>query len=94
MKNCKLLIRFCGILQKLEGRALAGKVNCNAFQYLCREAGITSYPTVMLYYGDDRKYQGDEIPSQSADHIIAHTEHVLSQHQQKHQNFQLPHDEF
>jgi hypothetical protein len=87
-------MRFCWMLQKLEGRVLAGKVNCNTFQYLCHEAGISSYPTVMLYYGDDRHYRGDEIPSQSADHIIAHAEHVLSQHQQKHQQSQLPHDEF
>ncbi|PNF40485.1 hypothetical protein B7P43_G08182 [Cryptotermes secundus] len=82
------------IAQKLEGRVLAGKVNCNTFQYLCHEAGISSYPTVMLYYGDNRQYQGDEIPSQSANHIIAHTERVLSQHQQKHQQSQLLHDEF
>jgi hypothetical protein len=76
------------MLQKLEGRVRAGKVNCNAFQHLCRDAGISSYPTVMLYHGHDRHYQGDEIPSQSADHIIAHTERALSQHPQ------LPHDEF
>jgi hypothetical protein len=79
------------MLQKLEGRVLAGKVNCNAFQYLCHQAGISGYPTVVLYHGPDRHHQGDEIPSQSADHIIAHTEHVLSQqHQQSH----LSHDEF
>lgn len=80
------------IFQKLEGRVLAGKVNCNAFRNLCYQAGISSYPTVMLYHGVGRNYQGDEIPSQSAEHIIAHVEHVLMQYhnQQSH----LPHDEF
>jgi DnaJ family protein C protein 10 len=80
------------IAQKLEGRVLAGKVNCNAFRQLCYQVGISSYPTVMLYHGADRNYQGDEIPSQSAEHIIAHIEHVLLQYH--HQQSHLPHDEF
>lgn len=85
-----ILMRFCWILQRLEGRVLAGKVNCNAFRHLCHQAGVSGYPTVMLYYGSDRHYQGNEIQSQSADYIIAHTEHVISQQQQSH----LSHDEF
>lgn len=87
-------MRFCWILQRLEGRVLAGKVNCNAFRHLCHQAGISGYPTVMLYYGSDRHYQGDEIQSQSADYIITHTEHVISQQQQQEQQSHLPHDEF
>jgi len=83
---------LCYVFQKLEGRVLAGKVNCNAFRHLCYQAGISSYPTVMLYHGADRNYQGDEIPSQSAEHIIAHVEHVLMQYH--HQQSHLPHDEF
>jgi hypothetical protein len=83
---------LCCMFQKLEGRVLAGKVNCNAFRHLCYQAGVSSYPTVMLYRGADRNYQGDEIQSQSAEHIIAHVERALVQYH--HQQSHLPHDEF
>ncbi|PSN39443.1 DnaJ subfamily C member 10 [Blattella germanica] len=54
-------------------------------------SGVSGYPTVMLYYGNDRHHEGEEIPSQSADRIISHTEAVLSR---QHQESRLPHDEF
>ena len=68
----------------------AGKVNCDAFRQLCQRAGVSGYPTVMLYYGSDRYYQGEEIQSQSADKIIEHTDQALSQQPHAH----IAHDEF
>ncbi|KAF2353300.1 Thioredoxin domain [Trinorchestia longiramus] len=42
---------FEDIARSLEGAVKLGKVDCQAFQWVCQGAGIGAYPTVVLYRG-------------------------------------------
>ncbi|XP_066991442.2 dnaJ homolog subfamily C member 10 [Anabrus simplex] len=78
---------FQQVAQKLEGRAKSGKVDCDANRALCQRAGVSAYPTVMLYH-NTRSYRGEEIESQSGDYIISYVERVMKKsHHSSHDEF-------
>lgn len=84
------LPEFQQVAQKLEGQIRTGKVNCEAHIELCRKAGVSAYPTVVLYQPLSRpSYMGEEIESQSSSFIISYVEQALL----KRKNH-LNHDEF
>lgn len=60
----------------LEGIVNAGKVDCDTYKYLCRQAGIRAYPTVRFYRGSTRSkiqnIHGEDINSQDADYIASY----------------------
>ncbi|XP_015751062.1 PREDICTED: dnaJ homolog subfamily C member 10-like [Acropora digitifera] len=43
------------LLQLLDGRVKAGKVDCEQDYHLCSEAGVRAYPTVKIYLGSPEK---------------------------------------
>lgn len=46
----------CDLLQAMEGRVRAAKVNCDVHQKLCQGAAIGAYPSVRFYRGAASKH--------------------------------------
>ncbi|KAL1129052.1 hypothetical protein AAG570_013584, partial [Ranatra chinensis] len=68
---------FVMLSQKLEGKVLSGKVNCDIYLHLCRSAGVSGYPTVMFYHPRSRKMKGIEIHSQNPSKIIEFVDQMV-----------------
>ncbi|XP_054166340.1 dnaJ homolog subfamily C member 10-like [Oppia nitens] len=63
------------ISKKLKGKVKTGKVDCQSFRQLCRDAGVNAYPTLKLY---KKSAKGVAIDGQSAKEIIPIVEDFLS----------------
>ncbi|CAH1790318.1 unnamed protein product [Owenia fusiformis] len=66
---------FERVAESLDGKVHAGKVNCDAEQWLCQQAGIGAYPSVRYYPGSMREgwqqdMYGEDINSQDGNYII------------------------
>nr|XP_018902493.1 PREDICTED: dnaJ homolog subfamily C member 10-like [Bemisia tabaci] len=69
---------FSTVAQKLSSHVKFGKINCDAFHNLCRNAGVSGYPTVQFYHAQgNRGYKGMEIMSQKGNIIEEAVRSVL-----------------
>lgn len=75
-----MYLHFKFIFQKLENKVKAAKVNCDSYQMLCQQAGVSAYPTLLFYSPTSKSYRGTEITSQSAVKIISFVEARLTNH--------------
>ena len=60
MISFKYLIKYLIFLvlvagQSLEGSVKLGKLDCQAYQWVCRGAGVNAYPSVVFYEGLDAR---------------------------------------
>ena len=77
---------FDDIAIEIRDKVLAGKINCERFQQLCRQLGIRAYPTIRFYPGNTGR--GEEIHSRNPQEILDIIEARLEQKAAK-----IAHDE-
>ena len=67
---------FLKMLQHLEGKVKAGKVNCEQHETLCRAAGVDAYPSVLLYK-EKNGFHGVPLHNREAEFVIKFVEAQL-----------------
>ncbi|XP_018025589.1 dnaJ homolog subfamily C member 10-like [Hyalella azteca] len=90
---------FEDMARRLEGKVKLGKVDCQAFQWLCQGAGVGAYPTVMFYKGALKTQnarqnpRGELLNTLDPDAIVSHLTWRLQQEEEVASRKTLPKDE-
>ena len=75
----------------MKGKVRTGKVNCQEWRHICKDAGINAYPTLKLYTGTSRTAKGVLIEGFAAKDIVEMVENYLTSDKQNVNHLKIIH---